>query len=313
MAQRVAGGQAHRVGGRRWSDAARARRPDRLLRLREEVAPEEIEDGGRAEQPAAAEADPFGLDLDFRERVVPFFRFLFERYWRVEVQGLKRVPATGPAILVANHSGALPFDGTMIVTAVRLAHPNPRPVRFLYDRFVDNLPGVRSFYRRVGGVTASYANTARLLAAGHLVMTFPEGVAGVAKLFTERYRLRPFSSSFIRLSLTHRAPIIPVAVVGAEEAYPLVARLEEAGRLFGVPYIPVTPFFPLLGVAGALPLPTKWFIRFGKPIELYKMPTRDGAMNPALYPPRELARSVRRRVAGMVTRLRRRRQSIFFG
>ncbi|MHC4506770.1 MAG: lysophospholipid acyltransferase family protein, partial [Planctomycetota bacterium] len=174
------------------------------------------------------------MDLEFRERVVPFFRFLFERYWRVEVEGLKHVPATGPAILVANHSGALPFDGTMIVTAVRLAHPEPRPVRFLYDRFVDNLPGVRSFYRRVGGVAASYANTARLLADGHLVMTFPEGVAGVAKLFPDRYRLRPFSSSFVRLSLTHRAPIIPVAVVGAEEAYPLVARLEEAGRLFGV-------------------------------------------------------------------------------
>jgi len=277
------------------------------------VAAEWVEDGKPEEEIPASEADSFGLDLEFRERVVPFFRFLFERYWRVEVAGLKHIPASGPAILVANHSGALPFDGTMIATAVRLGHPEQRPVRFLYDKFVDNLPAVGSFYRRVGGVAASYKNMAKLLAAGHLVMTFPEGVAGVAKLFTERYRLRPFSSSFIRLSLTHRAPIIPVAVVGAEEAYPLVARLEEAGRLFGVPYIPVTPLFPLFGVAGALPLPTKWFIRFGKPIEIYKMPTRDAAMNPALYPPRELAKRVRRRVAGMVTRLRRRRQSIFFG
>jgi hypothetical protein len=138
-------------------------------------------------------------------------------------------------------------------------------------------------------------------------------VAGVAKPFAERYQLRPFSSSFVRLSLTHRVPIIPVAVVGAEEASPVFARLEEAGRLLGVPYIPVTPFFPLLGVAGALPLPTKWFIRFGRPIELYETSAREGAMNPALFPPRELARRVRRRLGGMVARLRQRRKSIFFG
>jgi 1-acyl-sn-glycerol-3-phosphate acyltransferase len=262
---------------------------------------------------ADAEVDPFGFDPAFRERIVPFFRLLYERYWRVETEGLHHVPASGAAILIANHSGALPFDGTMIVTAVRLAHQHQRTVRFLYDRFVDNLPGVGGFYRRVGGVTASYANSARLLAAGHLVMTFPEGVAGVAKPFAERYRLRPFSSSFIRLSLTHRVPIIPVAVVGAEEASPVVARLEEPGRLLGVPYIPVTPFFPLLGLAGAVPLPTKWFIRFGRPIVLYENPARDSKMNPALHPPRELARHVRRRLIGMVTRLRERRQSIFFG
>ena len=312
MAERVVG-RAQRLAGQGWPGGLRVERSASAPLRPGGSAADQLGHAESAEQPAAPDTDPFGLDIDFRERLLPFFGFLFERYWRVEVQGLGRVPATGPAILVANHSGALPVDGAMIVTAVRLAHSQPRPVRFLYDRFVDNLPGLGSLFRRVGGVAASYANAARLLAAGHLVLTFPEGVAGVAKPFTERYRLRPFSSSFVRLSLTHRAPIIPVAVVGAEEAYPLVARLEEAGRLFGVPYIPVTPFFPLLGVAGALPLPTKWFIRFGKPIELYRMPMRDGAMNPALFPPRELARRVRRRVAGMVTRLRRRRQSIFFG
>jgi 1-acyl-sn-glycerol-3-phosphate acyltransferase len=265
----------------------------------------------RIEEPSSE--DGFGLDLDFRERVVPFFRFLFERYWRVEVSGVKNIPADGAALLVANHSGAIPFDGAMLVTALRVAHPHQRALRFLYDRFVDHMPGVGTFYRRVGGVAASYQNTARLLANGQLVLTFPEGIAGVSKPFSERYRLRPFSSSFVRLSLNHRVPIIPVAVIGAEEAYPLVARLEDAGRLFGIPYIPVTPFFPLFGIMGALPLPTKWLIHFGRPIELYRPPTREGAVNPALVPPREHARRVRRRVYTMVTRLRRRRQSIFFG
>jgi 1-acyl-sn-glycerol-3-phosphate acyltransferase len=256
--------------------------------------------------------DGFGFDAAIRDRVIPFFRFLYERYWRVDVEGIEHVPDTGAALLVANHSGAIPFDGAMIVTAVYLRHPQQRAVRFLYDRFVDSMPGVGTFYRRVGGAPASYVSTARLVANGQLVMTFPEGLDGVAKPFTERYRLRPFSSSFVRLSLNHRVPIIPVAVIGAEEAYPLVGRLEDAGKLLGVPYIPVTPFFPLFGIAGALPLPTKWYIRFGRPIEFYR-PAPEGRMNPGLLPPRELARRVRRRIQTMVSRLRRQRPSIFFG
>ncbi len=303
MAER-AGGRVHHLGGRG------VLRPRRRLRTPFIIPPR---DAFRIEPVTPPPADDgFGFDPAVRDRVVPFFRFLYERYWRIEVEGLEHIPNTGAALLVANHSGAIPFDGAMIVTGVYLQHPHRRPVRFLYDRFVDSMPGVGTFYRRVGGVPASYVNTARLVANGQLVMTFPEGLDGVAKPFSERYRLRPFSSSFVRLSLNHRVPIVPVAVVGAEEAYPLVARLEDAGKLLGVPYIPVTPFFPLLGVAGALPLPTKWYIRFGRPIELYR-PAPEGQMNPALLPPRELARRVRRRIQVMVSRLRQHRPSIFFG
>ena len=298
------GGRVHRVGGRERLRKRGGRRSPFIIRPRDLLYVDPAS--------SAADDDGFGFDAAVRDRVVPFFRFLFERYWRVEVEGIENVPDTGAALLVANHSGAIPFDGAMIVTAVFVRHQRQRSVRFLYDRFVDGMPGVGTFYRRVGGVPASYANTARLVAREHLVMTFPEGLAGVAKPFSERYRLQPFSSSFVRLSLNHRVPIVPVAVVGAEEAYPLVAKLEDAGRLLGVPYIPVTPFFPFFGVAGALPLPTKWYISFGKPIELYA-PPREGALNPALRPPRDLARRVRRRIATMVTRLRKRRQSIFFG
>jgi len=262
--------------------------------------------GSGAEQDAFAEADPFGFDPAFRRRVVPAFRLLHDRYWRVEVSGARHVPAHGPALLVANHSGALPFDGAMIVTALEL-HCQ-RALRFLYDRFVENLSPVAMFYRKVGGVVANRDNATALLRSGEPVLLFPEGVAGVAKPFTDRYRLRPFSAGFARIALALDVPIVPVAVVGAEEIYPVVGRAEGVGRLFGIPYLPVTPFFPFLGLLGALPLPTKWFIRFGKPIRLAPVDgdaRRQRAQHDAMR--------VRRTIQAMVRRLKVQRRSVFFG
>src|SRR5207247_7585091 len=134
--------------------------------------------------------------------------------------------------------------------------------------FVENMGAVATFYRKVGGAVATRENALALLQAGELVLLFPEGVPGVAKTFAERYRLQQFSSGFVRLATALDVPVVPVAVVGAEEIYPVVGRAEGGGRFLGVPYVPVTPFFPLLGVLGAVPLPTKWFIRFGTPIRL---------------------------------------------
>jgi 1-acyl-sn-glycerol-3-phosphate acyltransferase len=207
--------------------------------------------------------DPFGLDPQFRERALPIFRFMFEQFWRVEVSGLEHVPAGG-ALVVANHSGAVPADAFMMATALELG--SGRCLRVLYDKFVDALPLIGDLYRRLGGVTASLPNAERLLARGELVGLFPEGIAGVEKRCTERYRLRPFKTGTARLSVRSGRPIVPVAIVGAEEAYPVVARLYRAGRLVGIPWIPITPTFPLCGVAGALPLPTKWSMHFGAPI-----------------------------------------------
>jgi 1-acyl-sn-glycerol-3-phosphate acyltransferase len=255
---------------------------------------------------AAAPEDPFGLDPSFRQRVVPIVRFLHDRYWRVEVSGIRNLPTRGPVLLVANHSGAIPFDGTMIVTSVDLH--GGRILRFLYDRFVDDMGPVATFYRKVGGAVASRENAVALLRAGEPVLVFPEGVPGVAKPFDERYRLRPFSSGFARLALALDVPIVPVAVVGAEEIYPMVGRLEKVAGLFGMPYLPVTPFFPLLGPLGALPLPTKWFIRFGKPIRLTATEGETGAQRGGLEAVR-----VRRTVQAMVRRLRAQRRSVFFG
>jgi 1-acyl-sn-glycerol-3-phosphate acyltransferase len=248
-------------------------------------------------------ADPFGLDLAFRDSVAPVFEFLHDVYWRVEVSGVHHIPQHGPVLLVANHSGAIPFDGSMIVSTVDRNHG--RVVRFLYDRFVANVALVDAFYRKVGGAIASRDNAEMLLRAGEAVLLFPEGVPGVAKTFTDRYRLRQFSPGFARMAMKCDAPVVPVAVVGAEEIYPMIGRAEGLGKKLGMPYVPITPFFPLLGPLGALPLPTKWFIRFGKPIRITAPEDEARA--------RAAADDVRRRLQAMVTRLKRRRQSIFFG
>ena len=136
---------------------------------------------------AAHDGDAFGLDLAFHQRVAPLFQFLFERYWRVEAMGLHNVPSDGPILFVSNHSGALPFDGAMIATA--LFKHDQRVVRFLYDRFVTNVGPVDAFYRRVGGVPAARENALELLKRNEQVVIFPEGVSGVAKPFSDRYRL----------------------------------------------------------------------------------------------------------------------------
>lgn len=248
--------------------------------------------------------DEFGLDLAFRESVTPIFRLLHDHYWRVEASGVKHVPAEGPVILVSNHSGALPFDGAMICTS--LDTHRGLVVRYLYDRFVQGVSAVDGFYRRTGGAVATWANAERLLVEhrSHLLI-FPEGVPGVAKTFSERYRLREFNPGFARLAMRHDVPVVPIAVVGAEEIYPVVGRSEEAGKSFGIPYLPITPFFPLFGVLGAVPLPTKWLVRVGKPIRLPRSTDDRAAAREAAL--------VRRKLQAMVTRLKQRRQSIFFG
>ena len=266
----------------------------------------DVTDASRRVDDLRDDGDPFGLDVDFRDRVAPLFKFLFERYWRVEAMGLHNVPAQGPVLFVSNHSGALPFDGAMIVTA--LFRLDGRVARFLYDRFVANVAPVDSFYRRVGGVPASRENALELLKRNEHVVIFPEGVSGVAKPFSDRYRLRSFSPGFARLALALDVPIVPVAVVGAEEIYPLVGRAEGVGKLFGMPYLPITPFFPVLGLLGTLPLPTKWYMKFGKPIRLTVGDDEAKWLRARLE-----AMKVRRKLQAMVTRLKQRRRSVFFG
>jgi 1-acyl-sn-glycerol-3-phosphate acyltransferase len=215
------------------------------------------------------EVDDFGLDPVYESRFRPIAEFLYRRYFRIKTEGLTQIPSDGRCILVANHSGTLPLDGLMLRTALRLEHPAARELRWLAEDFLFYLPFAGVFMNRVGAVRACQENAERLLGKESLVAVFPEGVQGIRKLWSERYQLQRFGrGGYIRLALRMQAPIIPCAIVGAEETNPLLYRLEYVASLMGLPYIPVTPTFPLLGPLGLMPAPSRWTIKFGEPVSL---------------------------------------------
>jgi 1-acyl-sn-glycerol-3-phosphate acyltransferase len=213
--------------------------------------------------------DEWGFDEEFVEIVYPLFELMYERWWRVTTTGAEHIPAHDRALLVANHAGVLPWDATMMSVAILKNHPLPRHPRFMVLDWAFRLPWASAFLRRVGGVVASPYNAIRLLDQGHLVMVFPEGSKGAGKPFSERYRLQRFGrGGFVELALRTGAPIIPVAIVGSEEIYPKLGESRLLARLSGAPYFPLTPTFPWFGLAGAVPLPSKWRIQFCAPIDL---------------------------------------------
>jgi 1-acyl-sn-glycerol-3-phosphate acyltransferase len=218
--------------------------------------------------------DEWGFDENFAEAVFPIFRFLYDVWWRVDVTGVRNVPAHGRGLLVANHAGSLfPFDASMMTMAVMREHPLPRWPRFMVLDWAFVLPFLSTFMRRVGGVPASPHNATALLERDELVMVFPEGVKGTGKPFSERYRLQRFGrGGFVEVALRTRSPIVPVAVVGSEEIYPKIADAPALARAIGAPFVPVTPTFPLLGPLGLVPLPSKWRIEFCDPIDLSQYP-----------------------------------------
>jgi 1-acyl-sn-glycerol-3-phosphate acyltransferase len=214
------------------------------------------------------EEDDWGFDEDFVELVLPFFEFLYERWWRVETTGVHHVPSHGRALLASNHAGILPWDATMISFAIQREHPLPRYPRFLVLNWAFDLPFVSVAMRKVGGVVASPYNALQLLERDELVAGFPEGVKGAGKPFSERYRLQRFGrGGFVEIAVRTRSPIVPVAVVGSEEIYPKLGEAPTVARLIGAPYFPITPLFPWLGPLGVVPLPSKWKIEFCEPIE----------------------------------------------
>jgi 1-acyl-sn-glycerol-3-phosphate acyltransferase len=215
----------------------------------------------------SGEVDEFGMDEVVLRRVRPLLELLYERYWRVDLQGLANLPERGPCLLVANHSGLLPYDGLMLAHAIERRHPSGERPRFLVADWLMTLPFVQPYLARLGGVRACRENAERLLEAGRFVIVFPEGVKGAAKVFRERYRLKRFGrGGVIRVALGTGAPLVPVGIVGAEEAHPILFKWRPPG--IGIPFLPVTPTFPLLGPLGALPLPSKWVVRIGAPLRL---------------------------------------------
>jgi 1-acyl-sn-glycerol-3-phosphate acyltransferase len=212
--------------------------------------------------------DDFGFDSDLTDHVLlPLLRPLYEKYFRVEVRGIENVPVDGGALIVANHSGTVPLDSSMTQLALHDHHPAQRHLRMLGADLVFTLPLIAPIARKGGATLACNEDAERLLGSGELVGVWPEGFKGIGKPFSERYMLQRFGrGGFVSAALRAGAPIIPCSIVGAEEIYPLIGNVPTLARLLGVPYVPVTPTFPLLGPLGLLPLPSKWIIEFGEPI-----------------------------------------------
>ncbi len=213
--------------------------------------------------------DEFGYDPELVDNLLaPILRPLYQRWWRVRTVGMEHVPSSGPALVVGNHAGALPFDAMMVALAIHDEHPAHRILRMLAADLAFTLPLIAPLARKSGNTLACEEDARRLLEAGELVGVWPEGYKGLGKPFRERYRLQRFGrGGFVELALRTGTPIVPVAVVGSEEIYPMVGNLKRLGRLLGLPYLPVTPTFPLLGPLGAVPLPSRWLIEFCPPIE----------------------------------------------
>jgi 1-acyl-sn-glycerol-3-phosphate acyltransferase len=214
----------------------------------------------------SGEVDDFGLDPETIRSARPLFSLLRKRWWRIEVVGLEHVPDDQPVLFVANHSGLLPWDGLALAETIEEALAAARRPRFLIADWLITLPFVQPALARLGGVRACRENAERLLTSGRSVVAFPEGVKGAAKAFRDRYRLQRFGrGGAVRLALAAGVPIVPVAIVGAEETHPILFKLTAPARALGLPFLPVTPTFPWLGPLGALPLPSKWVISFGEP------------------------------------------------
>ncbi len=255
--------------------------------------------------------DAYGYDSDFVELVKPLFDFLYGSYWRVQAVGVNNLPEEGGALLVANSSGLFPWDSLMVMTAVQKEHDMPRLVRGLYASWMSPLPFASDFFKKMGMVMGVTDNARRLLAEGEPVLVFPETTKPTGKLFKDRYRVEPFGkAALVNLAVKANVPIIPVAIVGAEEAYPVVARSTKLGRPLGLPYFPFTLTWPWTGPLGLLPLPSKWTVEFGAPVTPDEWPP-DAAYDPDVV--EEITEGVRRRIQAMLYDQLKDRKSIILG
>jgi 1-acyl-sn-glycerol-3-phosphate acyltransferase len=264
----------------------------------------------------AVEPDRTLDDWGRSERVEALFDrtvadFLYHLWFRCEVEGVEHVPADGGALVVSNHAGALPPDAAMIAKAIKEEHPRHRPLHITVEHFFKGYPGFSMLLPKIGCVPAHPANVHRLLAdEGELVLVFPEGRKGSEKLYKDRYRLRRFGrGGFVEAAMRARAPIVPVCVVGAEEAAPIFAQVGLMKRLTGLLYFPITPTFPhfgLLGMAGYLP--AKFKLRFLEPIEF-----EEEGMHEDKALVQTVAHEVRARIQENLWDMVAKRKSVWFG
>ncbi|HSV65314.1 MAG TPA: lysophospholipid acyltransferase family protein [Mycobacteriales bacterium] len=256
------------------------------------------------------EVDDFGFDPELTENVLmPLFRPLYKMWWRVEVAGLQHVPDQGGALVVANHAGTMvAIDSVMVHLALHDEHPSRRFLRGLGADLVFSTPGLGEYARKGGNTLACNPDAERLLRLGELVGVWPEGFKGIGKPFSERYKLQRFGrGGFVTAALKTGVPIIPCAVVGSEEIFPMLGNATLLARLLGLPYFPITPTFPWLGPLGLLPLPSKWLIEFGEPIETARL--TEHADDPMLV--FNLTDQVRETIQQTLYRLLQRRRTAF--
>jgi 1-acyl-sn-glycerol-3-phosphate acyltransferase len=246
--------------------------------------------------------DPFGADVDTVRLSAAALTYLYRYWFRVEVHGIENVPEGG-ALLVSNHGGQIPLDGVVIACALILEGKPPRFVRSMVERFISTLPFFSVWFPRVGQVLGTPENARRLLEGGEALLVFPEGVKGISKTFDARYKLAPFGQGFMRLALETKSPIIPVAVIGAEEQYPSVAEIKKLASLLGIPAVPI---IPQLLVGWLLPLPTKYRLYFGEPLHFSgDADDEDAAIDEKVW-------VVQATVQSMVNRGLRERKAIFW-
>ncbi|MGF1468286.1 MAG: lysophospholipid acyltransferase family protein [Sandaracinaceae bacterium] len=215
----------------------------------------------REEMPAH---DPWGFSPE-EARLYALVNLAFYRYFRTEVHGIEHLPR-GRVLIVPNHSGQLPYDGLVVSMACLLDADPPRWVRSMVERWVPTLPFINVAMARSGAVLGDPVNCRNLLRQDNAILVFPEGARGSGKTFWKRYQLERFGRGFMRLALETDTPIVPVSVVGAEEAVVSLVDLKPLARLFGAPYFPVTPLLPVLGPLQTLPLPTRFYLDFGEPL-----------------------------------------------
>ena len=257
------------------------------------------------------EVDEFGMDASLIQKVKPVFDFLYYKYWRVETTGINNIPNEGRSLLVGNHSGTVPYDGSMLACAIANEHPVRKDARFLVEDFVFHMPILGSFINRTGGIRACQENAERLLSSDHLVIVFPEGVKGIGKYYNQRYKLQRFGrGGFIKLCIKTKSPLIPVGIVGAEEIHPIIFNSNILAKSIGVPYLPITPTFPFLGLLGVLPLPTKWSIHFGKPLSFDKH-TKSSLDDELMI--HKLSEKVREDIQDILVDLLKKRKSVWMG
>ncbi len=222
---------------------------------------------GKKDSGESGDVDKFGFDPAYLKDYFPAMHAVYRNWFRTGTHGLENLPADGPALIIANHSGQVPIDGLLLTTAAILETDTPRLLRSMIDYWVPGLPFFSVLFARMGQVVGVWENAVELLADGEMLLIFPEGTRGLGKTWDKRYRLQDFTVGFMELAVMYDAPIIPTAVIGGEEQMPSLFDAQPIAKLLNAPYFPITPTFPLFGLKGAVPYPVKYDIYFGEPLD----------------------------------------------